>query len=68
MNKERATMKKRKSANKINSVIRGIDREIRKEQGTLLQSRGRHVVHTSRAEKRRSRSSDRKQAINNSSE
>lgn len=53
--------KKRKSALKINSVSRGIERDIMKENGSLMRSRGRHSIHTS--QKRKSRSIDRKKAI-----
>jgi hypothetical protein len=45
---------------------RAIDREIRKENGTLTISRGIHVVQTSRAEKRKSRGSDNAKAIDDS--
>lgn len=58
---------KRKAKN-INSVSRGIEREIMKQNGSLMRSRGRHEIHTSRAEKRRSRLVDRKRAINEGSD
>jgi hypothetical protein len=54
------------SANKTNAQSRGIIREIFKEMNLLTIYRGRAATHTSKAEKRRSRSSDRKKAINES--
>jgi hypothetical protein len=58
--------KKKKSARKLTAGTRGIEREIRKENGTLTTSRGIHTVHTSRAQKRRNRRTDRQSAIRDS--
>jgi hypothetical protein len=60
--------KGKKTARKLTAVTRGIEREIRKENGTLTTSRGIHTVHKSRAEKRRNRRTDRQSAIRDSQE
>lgn len=58
--------KTRKNPNKVTSIVRGIDRDIRKENGSLINSRGIHAVHTSRAEKRKSKRIHQQSAIEES--
>lgn len=58
--------KGKKNARKVTATTRGIDREIRKENGTLTTSRGIHTVHTSRAEKRKDRLTVQRTAIRES--
>lgn len=60
--------KKKVAAKKINALTRGAIRDAAKENGTLLVYRGRSAIHTSKAEKRRSRIIDRKNAINDNKE
>lgn len=57
---------KRKDATKATAQSRGIIRDLYKENGLLKIYRGISAVHTSRAEKRRSRNGDRKKAIKDS--
>jgi len=59
-------VKKKKNAAKKTAVARGIDREIKKENGTLIISRGIHAIHTSRAEKRRNKRVKKEEAIKDS--
>jgi len=56
----------KKNAGKLTATTRGIDREIRRENGTLTTSRGIHAVHTSRAEKRKNRRTRQQNAIRDS--
>jgi hypothetical protein len=64
--------KKRKAARKAKedptAWIRGINRQVSKENGTIVISRGIHTVHTSHAEKRCSRIIDRNKSIEDSEE
>jgi hypothetical protein len=64
--KAKRRRKDRRTKRDPNAVTRGIDREIRKENGTLVISRGLHTIHKSRRDKRRSRNSDRRKAISES--
>ena len=66
---DKDSKKNKKRILKDSASIRGIDRdEFFKNGGTLSQWRGIHAVHTSRAKKRTSRSSETKKAIDDSEE
>jgi len=58
--------KKKKNPRKLTAVSRGIDREIAKENGTLITRRGIKAVHKNRAEKRKNRRTKRQTAIRDS--
>lgn len=67
-----SSKKQRKKARRFHQIstaeTRGIDRQIRKENGSLIVSRGIHTIQTSRKDKRRSRRSDRLKAIRETEE
>ncbi len=66
--KAKARRKARRAKTDPAAWVRAVNREIDKENGTLIISRGLHTIHTSRAEKRRTRRTDRAKAIKDSEE
>jgi hypothetical protein len=63
----RSKRKKRRTARSLTAAIRGEDRRVYfANGGTLAEWRGTHKVHTSRAEKRKNRGTDDRNAIRES--
>lgn len=63
-------MARKKNKDKVDAlkVLKGIDREIAKENNTLTVYRGRHAIHKNKSDKRMNRKSRREAAVREFSE